>query len=157
MSNFLIAKYNLHIKKLYDDVKEKIPGKLNGSFLQNRVAILAFVLPLVRKAYQEGIEYAKVYVNSHMGLTVTISQNINAKIKEKLLKEFLVRLRGSERIYKMKMEQIEELNSLHEAKVKKGAQEEQVKKEYINGIKRAVNNLIIRAGDLGVQQVWEKL
>lgn len=158
MSNWLIAKYSLALKKIYEGVRDKIPSKLQGSFLQNRKTILNYSLPLVRKSYKEGIDFATVFVKHRFNQDIETSYQINSKIKENLFKEFILLIRNAEDVFNLKMKQRERLLSVEKRKDnREGSDKDMIKWEYENAVKMAVNNLILNAGEQGQQAVFQKL
>lgn len=151
MSNYLIASYSLRIKKIYDDIKETIPKKLNGSMLQNRKNVTKFIIPYVQKAYVQGVRFAEAYSGKK------VKAKISDKDKKALFEEFNIKMIFAEKVYKIKMENLRKLAKLQKKRIdlKNGSQEMIINTEYVNGIKKAINNLILNAGQKGQFQVWE--
>ena len=161
MGQYLHAAYSLRVKDLYDGIKEKkIPNRLakNDSFAVNRKRITAFVLPMVRKAYREGVDYATVVVKQQLNQDIRKDYGIDAKSKDNLLIEFLARIRAAEGVYNVKTKGHELLMGLLPGPTKRDdPQKEQIWTEYVNGVKSAVNNLFIRAGDEGTMSIYKKI
>jgi hypothetical protein len=158
MSTWLLAAYSLRLKKIYADVKDKIPGLLQGTFQKNRKAILDFVLPLIRQAYREGVAHAKAYTHQRFNLDSQIGNTIDSKIKENLFKEFWVLIQNAEDMYELKWVQREKLQRVEKRKLpKEGSDLDKIQWEYENAIKLAVNNLILNAGEQGQFQVFQSI
>lgn len=163
MSNFLIAAYSLTIKEIYNDIKEKIPGQLiQFEFLKNRTRMIRFTLPSVQKAYREGVDYAKNYINlkaidkEGKKEINNIKPKISPKAEARIYKHFLTRMKNAEKIYKLRIENLRDLAKLVTKRIdlKNGSQEAQAWNEYVNAVKTATDNLIINAGAEGADQLW---
>lgn len=158
MANYLIAAYNLRIKKLYQTAKENIKGKLNVKFIDNKKILLKFILSYIRKAYKQGVDYAIVDSKARVNKYIKLNYKIEVKIKNKILKEFLLRIKMAERVYKIKMENYRDLSTLKKMKVnKKGSQEKQIEDEYLNGINAAINITLINTGREGQAKIYKQL
>lgn len=161
MGNFLTAAHHMRLKAIYDrDIKEKIPVILNeaDSFKVNRKRVSALVLKFTGKAFREGIDYAEVDTKARTGTKITVDQKITSKLKDQLLNEFLIRIGAAEAVLKTKREQHRKLQKAQPGKtVRRDPQKDQMWAEYVNAVKAAANNLIIRAGSLGTEQVYRKL
>ena len=159
MGNFLFAAFSLRLKKLYDDIKEvKITNRLYeaDSYRANRQRIIKFILPIVRKAYRTGIDYAVVDVWQRLDTKIEADYKITAKQKEKLLMEFVKRIQAAETVHRVKMENYKILLKVQKTKMRKAdPQRMQIWMEYQNAAKGAINNLIIRAGHLGMEEVYK--
>jgi len=161
MGKFLNAAYALRIKALYDDIKEKkIPNRLNpaDSFMVNRKRITKFILPLVSKAYREGVDYAMIVVKQSLNQDIEKDYQVNPKMKDKLLLEFLARITTAESAYKISMEGYKKIKELQSGTAKReDPQKDQIWNKYVNDVKGAVNNLFIRAGHEGTLSVYKKV
>jgi len=158
MANYLTAAYNLRVKRLYEIAKRKIEGKLDVKFPDNKKILLRFVLSYVRKAYREGVNYAVVDSKARVGKYIKADYKMGVKTKNKLLREFLLRVDIAKKVYKTKMENYKDLASLKKIKVdKKGSQEKQIKDEYLNGINAAINILLINSGREGQTIIRKQL
>lgn len=158
MGNYLTASYNLKIKRMYEIAKEKIEGKLDVEFSDNKKILLKFVLNYVREAYREGVNFASVDAKARTGRYIKVDYKINSNTKSRLLKEFILRIGMAERVYKTKMENYRDLASLKKIKVnEKGSQEKQIIKEYFNGINAAINILLINSGREGQAKIYKQL
>ena len=154
MGNFLMASYSLRIKKIYDDTKEKIPSELKGTLLQNQKNIAKFTLPLVKKAWGEGIKMASATI----GEDVTKPDLMPKKIETYIYKKFFIRMKGAENVYKVRLDMLKELNKMYNKKInmKSGNQEGMIIMEYQNAVSGNVNGLIIEAGRQGTYHIWER-
>lgn len=158
MANYLTAAYNLRVKRLYEIAKEKIEGKLNVRFSNNKKILLKFILNYVRKAYREGVAFASVDAKARVGKHIKPDYKIDPKTKTKLLKEFLLRVEMAERVYKTRIENYKDLASLKKIKVnEKGSQEKQIIGEYFNGVNAAINILLINSGREGQGVIKKQL
>ena len=152
MANYLTSAYSLRIKKIYTNIKDDIPKQLKGGVLKNRKRITKFMIDPVKKAYTEGVRFAEAYSDKIDNKTRAI---ISDKDKKILFGIFIARIKSAELILKVKMENQNKILKLEKTRFKKdGSQTEQIRKEYINGIKTASNNLILNAGRRGSRQVW---
>jgi hypothetical protein len=160
MGNFLTAAYQMRLKQIYTrSIEPKIPRLLKpGELLKNRKRISKLVLPHTGKAYREGIEYAAVDAEARTGQKIKVSDRITAKEKDKLLKEFIVRMINAEAVLNTRLKQHRRLKKLQPGVTKQeDPQKDQFWNEYVNAVKAAANNLIIRAGSEGVRKVQEEL
>ena len=158
MANYLTAAYNLRIKKLYQIIKEKIEDKLNINFTNNKKILLNFILIYMKGAYKEGIDFAVIDSKARINKYIKPDYKINQKTRLKLLKEFLLRKRMTERVYRVKIENYRDLIKLKKIKFdRQGSQEKQIEKEYMNGINAAINILLINTGREGQARIYKQL
>jgi hypothetical protein len=159
MGNFLIAAYNLQLKAMYSKVKEQLPGKLvEWEPTKNKKRADAYMLPWVRKAYRKGVDYAIVDTQARTGQEITPDYAIDGKTKEKLLLEFIERIDGAAAVYQVNTENYKSLKKLQPGVTKQvDPQKDQIWNEYVNAVLTAANNLILRAGALGGQSVYERI
>jgi hypothetical protein len=147
MGNFLTAAYQMRLKQIYTrSIEPKIPRLLKpGELLKNRKRISKLVLPHTGKAYREGIEYAAVDAEARTGQKIKVSDRI-------------VRMINAEAVLNTRLKQHRRLKKLQPGVTKQeDPQKDQFWNEYVNAVKAAANNLIIRAGSEGVRKVQEEL
>ena len=156
MPNYLTSAYALRIKAIFNNIEKGIPGRLkNKSLIKNRESITKFVIDPVKKAYTEGVRFAEASSGKVSNKTRAV---ISDKDKRELFEKFILRIKIAESVFKNKIENRKKILKLEKNKDKKdGSQRERIKKEYLNGVRTAVNNIIINAGRKGYRQVWTKI
>lgn len=166
MGNFLIAKLSLTLGKgtktqpgFMVTIKEKLPAKLQpGKPGENKKTATAFMIPWVRKAFQEGVKYAKVDAKARGFPKADRKFSIDEKLKGKLLEEFLYRIRAAGAVYRTEIDNYRGLKKLHPGVTKqKDPQVEQIWKRYINAVLGACNNLLLNAGAAGTMAVYREV
>lgn len=160
MGQFLHAAYQLRIKDMYTDVKEKIPNKLDykKSFYYNRIKITTFLLPWVRKAYREGVDYGVALVKQRFNQIIKKDYTIDSETKNKLLSEFIQMVKNAEKVFETKKEGYQKIKNLHPGPTKReDPRVNQIWGEYVNAVKAAANNLLIRSGDEGIMSVYRRI
>lgn len=160
MGNFLFAAFSLRLKKKYDDIKEvKISNRLyeSASYRANAQKITKFMLPIVRHAYRTGVDFASVDLGQRLNKQIKADYKITSKQKEKLLLEFVKRLQMAANVHRVKIDNYRLLLKIQGIRLKPAdPQRIQIWMEYVNAVKSACNNLIIRAGHLGVEEIYRR-
>lgn len=159
MGNYLIAKYNEHLKLFQAKIKERLPGKLQpGNYNINKKRAVAYMVPWVRKSFQEGVRCAKVDAESKTGQKIERDFSIDQKIKEKLFLEYIFKIRAAGASYRTDIENYQGLKKLHPGRVKRNdVQVEQIYQKYVNAILAASNNLVLNAGAAGSLEVYKEI
>ena len=144
MRSLLIISYTLRLRKLYNEIIEKIDRMKIQSLLKNRTKYVKLVSQYVGKAYKEGVKFKNFKYKTNK------SSKIEHKTAVKVINDFIRRVKQAEDLYKFKMQQLKEKRKSNGIKrnLTKG-QQEIIEREYITGIKKAVNAAIFLAADEG--------
>lgn len=172
MGNFLSAALAMRLKLLYDEVKEKKipaalkfpnlrdPQKFRNSMIENRAGALGVALPQVRAAYREGVDYAVVDIDARYGVKLKPIYLFDKGSKVEVLAETTVRIKAAEAALKTALESYQTLVRVQRGKKavvsKTGPQAIQIWNTYVRAVRAAVNNVIIRAGNLGVMATYKR-
>lgn len=156
MSSLLIASYSIRLKKLYDSVKDDISEILSNRVLDNREKVFKFSLPIAKKAFKIGVDFASIY-GPTIGFDVRSKNKyeINAKTKNKLYKTFIDNLRDAEAIFQFRQKQNKK--ALQRDGIKRNVTKSGTSKnfsEYKLAVRFAVNNLILNAGSMGQESMY---
>ena len=159
MAHFMVAAYSLRIRKLYEDIKDRIPGMIpekDPGKSQRR--IWNRIQPHAMLGYWEGVDFARAWVGVGKKPPARPAK-IPAAAIGVVAKEFKVRVEAAEAIRAARLEAREKaVKALNGRKRdrKETGQHRIIRKEFENAVKRATNRAIIHAGQLGQQSIFQK-
>jgi len=159
MGTFLVAAYNLRLKAIYVSIKKNLPGKLTDwKPTENRKIATAYMLPKIKKAYTEGINFAVIDSLARTKQNIKPDYSIDKKAKNKLLVEYIARIKAAEAVYVARMEGYRAVKATQPGVTKReNPKKDQIYNEYTNAVNAASNNLILRAGAMGSGSVYKEL
>jgi len=156
VADFLTAAYALRLRELFVQNKDGVKKHTSGPMMENRKALVRYALPIVRKAYRTGVDFALTWVKVRRQLVGAPKPDyrMSPKTKNKLLNDFIKRLQFAEKEHRLKVEQQKELLKANRVKrnVTKGGTDA-LMSIYIGNVRKAINILIANAGEAGKSKV----
>lgn len=159
MAHFMVAAYSLRIRKLYDDIKEQIPGMIPEkepgkarAGIWNRVQAQAML------GFWEGVEFAQAWVGVGEKPPPRPAK-IPTGVIASLSKEFRVQWEAAELIRDARLEaRAKAVKALDGRKRdrKQTGQHRMIHDEFVNAVKKAANRVIILAGQYGEEIIFQK-